>query len=137
MGDALSMVKNVFSELQALAQFLPGGTGANLDIARSDGKLTVRDTFTIGDMPLGLGNLTDISLDLGLSVQFSPLSVDFLIGIGDPGNPFNWIVSPLAGNGLMDFGVQNNKPSLTIQAGIVLGHSIDLGIAAGSASIPH
>ncbi|MGA8481803.1 MAG: hypothetical protein WB696_27880 [Chthoniobacterales bacterium] len=135
MGDALSVVKNVFSDLQALAQFLPGGAGANLDIALSDGKLTVRDTFTIGDMPLGLGNLTDISLDLGLSVQFSPLSVDFLIGIGDPGNPFNWIVSPLAGNGLMDFGVQSNQPSLTIQAGIGLGLAIDLGIASGSASI--
>ena len=135
MGDALKMVKDVFSDLQALAQFLPGGTGANLDVALSDGKLTVRDTFTIGDMPLGLGDLTDISLDLGLSVQFSPLSVDFLIGIGDPGNPFNWIVSPLAGNGLMDFGVQNNKPSLTIQAGLGLGLAIDLGIASGSASI--
>jgi hypothetical protein len=135
MGDALSMVKDVFSDLQALAQFLPGGAGANLDVALSDGKLTVRDTFTIGDMPLGLGDLTDISLDLGLAVQFSPLSVDFLIGIGDPGNPFNWIVSPLAGNGLMDFGVQNNQPSLTIQAGIGLGLAIDLGIASGSASI--
>jgi len=135
MGDALSIVKNVFSDLQALAQFLPGGAGANLDIALSNGKLTVSDSFTIGDMPLGLGNLTDISLDLGLSVQFSPLSVDFSIGIGDPGNPFNWIVSPLAGNGLMDFGVQANKPSLTIQAGIGLGLAIDLGIASGSASI--
>jgi hypothetical protein len=135
MGDALSVVKNVFSDLQALAQFLPGGTGANLDVALSNGKLTVRDSFTIGDMPLGLGDLTDISLELGLSVQFSPLSVDFLIGIGDPGNPFNWIVSPLAGNGLMDFGVQSNQPSLTIQAGIGLGLAIDLGIASGSASI--
>ncbi|MBZ5583812.1 MAG: hypothetical protein LAQ30_16695, partial [Acidobacteriia bacterium] len=135
MGDALSVVKNVFSDLQALAQFLPGGAGANLDIALSNGKLTVRDTFTIGDMPLGLGNLTDISLDLGLSVQFSPLAVDFLVGIGSPNNPFNWIVSPLAGNGLMNFGVLNSQPSLTIQAGIGLGLAIDLGIASGSASI--
>ena len=135
MGDALKMVKDVFSDLQALAQFLPGGTGANLDVALSDCKLTVRDTFTIADMPLGLGDLTDISLDLGLSVQFLPLSVDFLIGIGEPGNPFNWIVSPLAGNGLMDFGVQKNKPSLAIQAGLGLGLAIDLGIASGSASI--
>jgi hypothetical protein len=135
MGDALSVVKNVFSDLQALAQFLPGGAGANLDVALSDGRLTVRDTFTIGDMPLGLGDLTDISLDLGLSVQLSPLSVDFVVGIGDPGNPFNWIVSPLAGNGLMDFGVRANQPSLTIQGGIGLGLAIDLGIASGSASV--
>jgi hypothetical protein len=135
LGDALSVVKSVFSDLQALAQFLPGGAGANLDVALSDGKLTVSDSFTIGDMPLGLGDLTDISLNLGLSVQLSPLSVDFAIGIGDPGNPFNWIVSPLAGNGLMDFGVRANQPSLTIQAGIGLGLAIDLGIASGSASV--
>ena len=135
MGGVLSVVKSVFSDLQALAQFLPGGAGANLDIALSNGKLTVSDTFTIGDMPLGLGNLTDISLDLGLSVQFSPISVDFQIGIGSPGNPFNWIVDPLAGNGLMTFGVVANQPSFTIQAGIGLGLAIDLGIASGSASI--
>ena len=135
MGGVLSVVKSVFSDLQALAQFLPGGAGANLDIALSNGKLTVSDTFTIGDMPLGLGNLTDISLDMGLSVQFSPISVDFMIGIGSPGNPFNWIVDPLAGNGLMTFGVVANQPSFTIQAGIGLGLAIDLGIASGSASI--
>ena len=135
MGDALSVVKNVFSDLQALAQFLPGGAGANLDVALSDGRLTVRDSFTIGDMPLGLGDLTDISLDLGLSVQLQPLSVDFLIGIGEPNNPFNWIVSPLAGNGLMNFGVRGNQPSFTIQAGLGLGLAIDLGIASGSASV--
>jgi hypothetical protein len=82
-----------------------------------------------------LGQLTDVSLNLGLVVTLQPLSVDFTIGIGDPGNPFDWIVSPLAGNGLMDFGVQANQPSLTIQAGIGLGLAIDLGIASGSASV--
>ncbi|MBV9405593.1 MAG: hypothetical protein JO211_09640 [Acidobacteriaceae bacterium] len=134
-GGALSIVKNVFSDLQALAQFLPGGAGANLDVALSNGKLTVSDTFTIGDMPLGLGHLTDISLDLGMNVTLSPLSVSFTVGIGAPDNPFNWIVSPLAGNGLMDLGVDTKGPALTIQAGIGLGLSIDLGIASGSASI--
>jgi len=135
MGDALSAVKAVFSHLQALAQFLPGGAGANLDVAVSNGSITVSDSFTIGDLPLGLGDLTDISLDLGLNVRLSPLAVDFFVGIGDPGNPFNWIVSPLAGNGLMDFGVRANKPTFTIQAGIGLGLAIDLGIASGSASV--
>ena len=134
-GGALSIVKNVFSDLQTLAQFLPGGATASLDVALSDGQLTVSDTFTIADMPLGLGNLTDISLDVGLSVQLQPLSVNFSVGIGSPGNPFNWIASPLAGNGLITLGVQNSAPDLTIQAGIGLGLAIDLGIASGSASI--
>jgi hypothetical protein len=135
LGDALSAVKSVFSDLQALASYLPGGVGANLDVAVSAGKLTVSDTFSIADLPLGLGQLTDISLELGLQVTLSPLSVDFLVGLGAPDNPFNWIASPLAGNGLMNFGVQHSKPEFVIQAGIGLGLAIDLGIASGSASI--
>jgi hypothetical protein len=134
-GGALSIVKNVFSDLQTLAQFLPGGASAALDVALSDGTLTVTDTFTIADMPLGLGNLTDISLDVTLDVQLAPLSVNFSVGIGGPDNPFNWIATPLAGNGMMTLGVQNSAPDLTIQAGIGLGIAIDLGIASGSASI--
>ena len=135
LGGALSIVQSVFSALQTVAQFLPGGADANLNVALSDGTLTVQDTFSIADMPLGLGNLTDISLDVGLSVQLQPLSANFLVGIGSPDNPFNWIATPLAGNGLMTLGVQNNAPAFTIQAGIGLGIVIDLGIASGSASV--
>jgi hypothetical protein len=134
-GGGLSIVKNVFSALQTLAQFLPGGATAALDVALSDGTLTVTDTFTIADMPLGLGDLTDISLDVALDVQLAPLSVNFSVGIGSPDNPFNWIATPLAGNGMMTLGVENSAPDLTIQAGIGLGIAIDLGIASGSASI--
>ena len=134
-GSALSAVQTVFSDLQALAAYLPGGVGADLDVAVSDGALTISDTFSIADLPLGLGQLTDISLDLGLQVTLSPLSVDFLVGLGAPDNPFNWIASPLAGNGLMNFGVQQSLPAFVIQAGIGLGLAIDLGIASGSASI--
>ena len=134
-GSALALVENVFSDLQALAAYLPGGAGANLDVAVSGGQLTVSDTFTIADLPLGLGDLTDISLDLGLDVTLSPQSVNFLVGLGAPDNPFNWIATPLAGNGLMNFGVQNNLPAFVIQAGIGLGCTIDLAIAEGSASI--
>jgi hypothetical protein len=134
-GSALALVENVFSDLQALAAYLPGGAGANLDVAVSGGQLTVSDTFTIADLPLGLGDLTDVSLDLGLDVTLSPQSVNFLVGLGAPDNPFNWIATPLAGNGLMNFGVQNNLPAFVIQAGIGLGCTIDLAIAEGSASI--
>ena len=135
LGDALSAVKAVFGDLQELASLLPGGVGADLEVAVSDGALTVSDTFNVADLPLGLGQLTDISLELGLQVTLSPLSVGFLVGLGAPDNPFNWIATPLAGNGLMNFGVQQNLPAFVIQAGIGLGLSIDLGIASGSASI--
>lgn len=135
LGDALQAVQAVFSDLQELASLLPGGVGADLEVAVSDGALTVSDTFNVADLPLGLGQLTDISLELGLQVTLSPLSVGFLVGLGAPDNPFNWIATPLAGNGLMNFGVQQNLPAFVIQAGIGLGLSIDLGIASGSASI--
>ncbi len=134
-GSALALVKNVFSDLQALASYLPGGVGANLDVSASAGQLTVSDTFTVADLPLGLGDLTDVSLDLGLDVTLSPQSVNFLVGLGSTTNPFNWIATPLAGNGFMNFGVQNNLPAFAIQAGIGLGCTIDLAIASGSAAI--
>jgi len=134
-GSALATLQSIFSKLQALANFLPGGLGAGLDVSLSAGKLTVRDTFAIPMLPLGLGNLSDISLDLGLTITLSPLSADFIVGIGDPDNPFNWVVSPLAGNGSIDIGVKGGQPNLSIQGGIGLGLSIDLAIAEGSASI--
>jgi hypothetical protein len=134
-GAALSDIQSLFSKLQALASFLPGGAGVGLDVSLSSGQLTVRDTFAIPTLPLGLGNLSDISLDLGLSLTLSPLSADFLIGIGDPGNPFNWVVSPLAGNGSIDLGAKGGKPDFIIQGGIGLGLSIDVGIAEGSAAV--
>jgi hypothetical protein len=134
-GAALESLKTVFSKLQALASFLPGGAGARLDVTLSGGKLVVRDNFALPTLPLGLGDLSDISLDLGLALTLSPLSADFLVGIGSPDRPFNWIVSPLAGNGVIEVGVKNNSPDFLIQAGIGLGLAIDVGIASGSASI--
>jgi len=134
-GGMLSSLTNVLNRLQALAQFLPGGKGAELKVGLSDGKLTVSDTFSIPDLPLGVGDITDVSLDLGLTLQLSPLTADFIVGIGSPDKPFNWIVSPLAGNGLIDIGTRNNKPELTVQASIGLGLAIDLAIASGSASV--
>jgi len=134
-GSALSTLQSIFDKLQSLASFLPGGAGAGLDVSLSNGQLTVRDTFAVPTLPLGIGNLSDVSLDLGLTLTLSPLSADFIIGIGAPDNPFNWVISPLAGNGAIDIGVKNGAPDLLIQAGIGLGLSIDVGIAEGSASI--
>jgi hypothetical protein len=134
-GGMLSSLTNVLNRLQALAQFLPGGKGADLQVGLSDGKLTVSDTFTIPDLPLGVGDITDVSLDLGLTLQLSPLAANFTVGIGSANNPFNWIVSPLAGNGLIDIGTRDNKPEITVQGSIGLGLAIDLAIASGSASV--
>lgn len=134
-SGALDVIQAVFSRIEAIASFLPGGKAAGLKIALSDGKLTVEDSFALPTLPLGLGELSGISLDLGLGIQLSPLGADFTVGIGSPDNPFNWIVSPLAGNGLIDLGLKNNKPNIDLQAGIGLALAIDLGIASGSASI--
>lgn len=134
-GSALDTLQSIFNNLQALASFLPGGAGAGLDVSLSNGKLTVRDTFIVPQLPLG-GNLTNVSLDLGLTITVSPLSADFVVGIGSPGNPFNWVLSPLAGTGAIDIGVQGGQvPFLLIQAGLGLGLSIDVGVAEGSASV--
>ena len=132
---ALSVIQTVFSRIQAIASLLPGGKAAGLKIALSDGKLTVEDNFSLPTIPLGLGELSDISLDLGLSVQLSPLSAAFNVGVGSPDHPFNWIVSPLSGNGLVELGLKNNKPNLDLQAGLGLALAIDLAIASGSASV--
>lgn len=134
-GAALGALTDLFENLQALGSLLPGGLGAGLDVSLSDGKLTVRDTFAIPTLPLGLGDLSDVSLDLGLAITLSPLSADFIIGIGDPQNPFNWVVSPLAGNGSIDIGVADSKQDIAIEAGIGLGLAIDVAIAEGSASV--
>ena len=135
-GSALSIVKNVFSDLQTLAQFLPGG--ATSEFRRRAFRrfsLIVSDTCTIADMPLGLGNLANISLDIGLSVEIQPLSVNFTVGIGAPDNPFNWIATPLRRQWAHDAGRSKQCALFTIQAGIGLGLAIDLGIASGSASV--
>src|SRR5262249_35768931 len=114
-GAMLSSLTSILNRLQALAQFLPGGKGADLKVGLSNGRLTVSDTFAIPNLPLGVGDITDVSLDVGLTLQLSPLTADFTVGIGNPGNPFNWIVSPLAGNGLIDIGTKDNKPEITVQ----------------------
>ncbi|HEY2468820.1 MAG TPA: hypothetical protein VGI45_13405 [Terracidiphilus sp.] len=134
-NDALAAIQTVFSRIEAIASFLPGGKAAGLKIGLSDGKLTVQDSFALPTLPLGLGELSGISLDLGLAIQLSPLTAGFTVGIGSPDNPFNWIVSPLSGNGLVDIGLKNNAPNIDLQAGIGLALAIDLGIASGSASI--
>jgi hypothetical protein len=87
-GGMLSSLTNVLNRLQALAQILPGGAGANLQVGLSDGKLSVTDTFTLPDLPLGAGDITYVSLYVGLTLHLSPLKADFR-SASATANPFN------------------------------------------------
>jgi hypothetical protein len=133
-GSVLSMVQTIFSNLEELASFLPGDK-SYLDVSLSDGQLTVRDKFALPTLPLGLGDISNVALDLGATLTISPLGMDFIAGISSPDDPFQWIVSPLSGTGCVQVGFHNGKANLLIQAGLGLGLSIDVGIAEGSASI--
>jgi hypothetical protein len=130
-GGVLQSVKDVFSALNSLGSSVPSG----LDVHFSDGRLTVRDVIGLPELPLGLGYVTDIALDLGMSMQLSPQSLEVTAGIGSEERPFHWLVSPLSGTGAIVVGMKDGSPEILIQAGIGLGLAIDIGIAKGSASI--
>ncbi|MGB7355949.1 MAG: hypothetical protein WBD06_19735 [Acidobacteriaceae bacterium] len=106
-----------------------------LNVHFSDGKLAVSDNFTLPDIPLGPGTISDVSLDIGTTLDIIGLSIDFLVGIGSPDTPCHWIVDPLSGTFCLQAGIQSNQLDILIQAGIGLGLALDLGIASGSASI--
>jgi hypothetical protein len=145
----LDVLATLFTVLDDIASVLsPGGSGpedvqahdsgdsnSGLNVSFSDGKLAVTDDFTLPSIPLGLGTIENISLDIGATLDILALNIDFLVGIGSPDAPCQWIVDPLTGTICVQAGIQNNAMDILIQAGIGLGLSIDLGIASGSASI--
>jgi hypothetical protein len=146
----LDVLATLFTVLDDIASVLsPGGSSSpellkahdsgddnsGLDVSFSDGKLAVTDNFTLPDIPLGLGTIENLSLDIGATLDILALNIDFLVGIGTPDAPCQWIVDPLTGTICVQAGIQNNAVDILIQAGIGLGLSIDLGIASGSASI--
>ncbi len=106
-----------------------------LNVHFSDGKLAVTDNFTLPDIPLGPGTISDVSLDIGTTLDIIGLTIDFLVGIGSPDTPCHWIVDPLSGTFYLQAGIQSNQLDILIQAGIGLGLALDLGITSGSASI--
>lgn len=131
----LEILQGIFANVQQLARFLPGGAGAGLKVGFSQGRLTVRNEFALPNLPLGTGQITDVAVAMGIALQLSPLSIEFVAGLGSSEKPFRWIVSPLAGTGVIQVGVNNEGLNILIQGGIGLGLAIDLGIASGSASI--
>jgi len=131
----LSALEIIFSNLQQVARFLPGGTDAGLQVGFSQGRLSVKNSFSLPNLPLGAGQITDVALALGFDVAISPFAVEFTAGIGSEQHPFNWVVSPLSGNGFVQVGITTDGLAVSVQAGLGLGLAIDLGIASGSASV--
>jgi hypothetical protein len=116
-----------------------GGAGASsgpgLTTSFSDGKLSVSDNFSLPDIPLGPGTISNVSLDIGTTLNIVALTIDFLVSIGTTDAPCQWIVDPLSGTILVQAGILKNQMDILIQGGIGVGLAIDLGIASGSASI--
>lgn len=145
----LDVLATLFTVLNDFASILsPGGSSSpevikphdepsnsGLQTSFSDGKLSVSDSFTLPSIPLGLGDIQNVSLDIGTTLDILALNINFLVGIGTPTAPVHWIVDPLSGTLCVQAGIQNNAMAILIQAGIGLGLAIDLGIASGSASI--
>jgi hypothetical protein len=134
----LKPITQFFSTLQTLGQALglsDPGSGGGLNVQFADGTLTIQETFNLGTLPLGPGEIQNISLDMGGSIDIPSLDVDYLIGIGSPSAPVHWIVDPMSGTGCLQAGVQDGSLAVLVQLGIGLGLAIDLAIASGSASI--
>jgi hypothetical protein len=131
-GPSLDPVKSILTGLSGLAAALGGS--ANLDVGFSGNTLSVQQGFTLPTIPLGFGEITNLGLNLGFTATI-PSSLGFSVGIGSTQNPFQWVVSPLAGTGAIVLGVQNGGLNVYIEAGLGLGLSISVAVASGSASI--
>ena len=134
-GSILNPIETLFSNLQFLDQFLPGGQAAQIDVSFSDGKLTIRNVFALPRLPLGVGFLENIALDIGATLQLAPQSIEFTCGIGSPDKPCQWLVSPLTGSLVVQVGVKDGDLAVLIQGGIGAALSIDVGIAEGAAAV--
>ena len=131
----LGCLQTIFTNIQQVAKFLPGGADAGLSVSFSSGHLTIRNSFALPNLPLGAGQITDVAVNMGFEVTLAPFDVSFSAGLGNSEKPFHWIVSPLAGTGAIVVRINSHGLDLLIQAGLGVGLAIDLGIASGSASV--
>lgn len=131
-GGALEPIMSVFEKLQDVAAALGGEV--LLDIGFSGNKLTVHQGFTLPELPLGLGSIRDIGVDLGLAATL-PSDLGFHLGIGSHEQPFHWVVSPLAGTGAIVLGVKGGDVDVYVEAGIGVGLELSVAVASGGASI--
>jgi hypothetical protein len=133
-GSSLSIVQQVLSGIEALAQALPGGGDSGLNVSFSGTQLSIRDAVSLPQLPLGLGYIEGISLDLGFNLDVLAQTMSFQVGVGTDQDPFSWLASPLAGNGLLQLGA-SKQLGVRMQGGIGVGLGIDVAIASGSASV--
>jgi hypothetical protein len=131
----LHILQAIFSNIQQVAKFLPGGKDAGLRVGFSQGHLTVHNDFSLPNLPLGAGQITDVAVRMGFEVSLAPMDVRFVAGLGSSDDPFRWVVSPLAGTGCVQVGIGASGLDVVVQCGLGLGLAIDLGIASGSASV--
>lgn len=131
-GSAVSLITNILSGIKDLVTAIGGSV--NLDVGFSDNKLTVRDGFALPTLPLGLGELEHISINLGLAIEI-PSSADFTVELASKDDPFTWIVDPLTGNGAIVLGTSGGDMGVFVEAGIGLALGISVAVASGSASI--
>ena len=97
--------------------------------------MTIRDSFGLPQLPLGIGFIEGVALDLGATINLLPPKLSLSCGISAPDNPFHWLVSPLSGTGCVVVGFEDALPAITVQLGLGVGLDIDIGIAQGGASI--
>jgi hypothetical protein len=131
-GGALDIITQLLKGLQNLVESIGGSV--DLDVGFSDSKLTVRDGFALPTLPLGLGELEHIAVDLGLSIEL-PGNAEFTVGLASQADPFTWIVDPFTGNGAIVLGTSGGEMNVFMEAGIGLALALDVAVASGSASI--
>ncbi len=131
-GDALADIKKLLSGIQDVVKAIGGDV--DLDVGFSDNKLTIHDGFALPTLPLGLGEIENVALDLGMAVEI-PKSASFHVGFASKDDPFTWVVDPLSGNGAIVLGTNNGDIDVYIEAGIGVALELDVAVASGGATI--
>jgi hypothetical protein len=133
-GSLLNIVRSILEGIETFVEFLPDAGKSGIDVQFAGSQLKIREAFPIPQLPLGIGFLEGIALDLGFDVDVVARTIHFSVGVGSEDDPFHWLVSPLSGNGLLQLGATDTL-GVDLQAGIGVGLGIDLAIVSGSASI--
>jgi hypothetical protein len=134
-GSAMSVVQTILTALTDIASSLPGGGGEGLTVTFAGSTLSISEGFTLPTIPLGFGEIENVGMNLGSSIDLLQKQLSFQVGIGSVAAPVTWSFFPLAGNGCVVVAANQNGLGVIIQAGLGIGLTIDVAVASGSASI--